>query len=161
MEQRKTQRILQQISKIKEKQILMIIIENHKGYEKYLQSIVDILPPDYLDVHEPQIHDIIMRYKTLTETNQDLLSEVQHNQDQVEKHQATLQGLVKEKNDIIMVFNSKLGSRQKLLDKLKQETAYAEEELEKRTSLGKERVFIVDCKVLIFMDRCECYPKQN
>ena len=118
----------------------MYPLENHEGYEKYLQSIVDILPPDYLDVHEPQIHDIIMRYKTLTETNQDLLSEVQRNQDQVEQYQTTLQGLVKEKNDIIMVYNSKLGSKQKLLDKLKQETAYAEEELEKKTNLGKERV---------------------
>ncbi len=101
---------------------------------------MDILPPDYLDVHEPQIHDIIMRYKTLTETNQDLLSEVQRNQDQVEQYQTSLQGLVKEKNDLIMVYNSRLGSKQKLLDKLKQETAYAEEALEKKTNLGKERV---------------------
>lgn len=81
-----------------------------------------------------------MRYKTLTETNQDLFSDVQQNQDQIEKHQNELQGLIKEKNDMIMVYNSKLGTKQKMLDKLKQETAYAEEELEKKTSLGKEQV---------------------
>ena len=81
-----------------------------------------------------------MRYKTLTETNQDLFSDVQQNQDQIEKHQNALQGLVKEKNDMIMVYNSKLGSRQKMFDKLKQETAYAEEALEQKTNLGKERV---------------------
>jgi chromosome segregation ATPase len=109
-------------------------------YEEYLQSIVDILPPDYLDVHEPQINDIIMRYNTLRETNQDLMSEVQNNQDEIEKAHQTLQGLIKENNDLILVYNSKLGSKQKTLDKLKQESAYIQESLEERDNTGKERV---------------------
>ncbi|KAJ3337611.1 hypothetical protein HDU91_001425, partial [Kappamyces sp. JEL0680] len=114
-------------------------IKQHEGYERYLQSIVDILPPDYLDVHEPQINDIIMRYKTLTETNQDLFEEAQRNNDEIEKSQARLLGLVKEKNDMIMVDNSKLGSKQKLLDKLKQQNLNAEEEVEKKNNAGRER----------------------
>lgn len=117
-----------------------MILEQHQGYERYLQSIVDVLPPDYLNVHEPQINDILMRYKTLVETNQDLISVVQHNQDDIEKAQSTLLGLVKERNDLIMVYNSKLGMRQKTLDKLKQESAYLEEGLEERDNTGKERV---------------------
>jgi hypothetical protein len=117
-----------------------LIVERHQGYEGYLQSIVDILPPDYLDVHEPQINDIIMRYKTLTETNQDLFDELKKNNDQIEKAQARLQGLVKEKNDMIMVDNSKLGSKQKILDKLKQQNLNAEEEVEKKNNAGRERV---------------------
>ncbi len=117
-----------------------MIVERHQGYEGYLQSIVDILPPDYLDVHEPQINDIIMRYKTLTETNQDLFDELKKNNDQIEKAQARLQGLVKEKNDMIMVDNSKLGSKQKILDKLKQQNLNAEEEVEKKNNAGRERV---------------------
>lgn len=91
-------------------------------------------------MHEPQINDIIMRYKTLTETNQDLFEEAQRNNDEIEKSQARLLGLVKEKNDMIMVDNSKLGSKQKLLDKLKQQNLNAEEEVEKKNNAGRERV---------------------
>lgn len=81
-----------------------------------------------------------MRHKTLVETNQDLFSVVQHNQDDIEKSHMTLQGLVKDKNDLIMVYNSKLASKQKILDKLKQQSAYLEEGLEERDNTGKERV---------------------
>jgi hypothetical protein len=114
--------------------------EMHQPYEAYLQSIVDALPPDYLDVHEPQINDIIMRYNTLIETNQDLVSIVQKNQDDIEQAHVSLQGLVKENNDLILVYNSKLGTKQKQLDKLKKDTAYIEEGLEERDNTGKERV---------------------
>lgn len=105
-----------------------------------MQSIVDVLPPDYLDVHEPQINDILMRHKTLVETNQDLINEIQNAQDEIEKGQQTLNNLIKDKNDLILVSNSKLGSKQKMLDKLKKECAYLEESLQERDNTGKERV---------------------
>ncbi len=129
-------------SEWKKSKLITEEIKSHQAYEKYLQSIVDALPPNYLDVHEPQINDIIMRYNTLTETNQDLVSIVQKNQDEIENAHSTLKGLVKEKNDLILVYNSKLGSKQKILDKLKKETAYLEEGIEERDNTGKERVKI-------------------
>ena len=60
-----------------------------------MQSIVNILPPDYLDINEPHINDIIMRYKTLDETNQDLMDIVQRNSDEIETNQAILTSLIK------------------------------------------------------------------
>lgn len=81
-----------------------------------------------------------MRYNTLNETNQDLVSIVQTNQDEIEKAHQTLQGLIKDKNNLILVYNSKLGTKQKTLDKLKQESAYIQERLEERDNTGKERV---------------------
>ncbi|KAI8922618.1 hypothetical protein BC831DRAFT_474976 [Entophlyctis helioformis] len=119
------------------------MIKKHQIYEKYLQSIVDILPPDYLDVNEPHINDIIMRHKTLVETNEDLKAVVQRNQDDIEKQQGILAGLIKEKNDLILVYNSKLGTQQKYLDKLKQDCAYLEQRLEERDNTGKERMRIL------------------
>lgn len=116
------------------------LIKNHQEYEGYLQSIVDVLPPDYLDVHEPQINDIIMRYKTLIETNQDLCKEAERNHEWIEKAQGTLQGLVKDKNDLLLVTNSNLGSKQKTLDKIKEENLSREGEVEQKNNLGKERV---------------------
>ncbi|KAJ3269894.1 Coiled-coil domain-containing protein 42 [Terramyces sp. JEL0728] len=144
----------------KSKSVLKLI-KQHQGYERYLQSIVDVLPPDYLNVHEPQINDILMRHKTLVETNQDLISVVQHNQDDIETAQSTLLGLVKERNDLIMVYNSKLGTRQKTLDKLKQESAYLEEGLEERDNTGKERLRMLSETKLAIDDLYERIKDQN
>ena len=130
VEQKKSDRILQ-------------LIKRHQKYENYLQSIVDILPPDYLDVNEPHINDIIMRHKTLNETNNDLISVVQTNQDEIEKLQTSLASLVKEKNDLILVYNSKLGTQQKYLDKLKQECAYQQQRIEERDNTRRERVIYI------------------
>ncbi|KAH6574844.1 hypothetical protein BASA60_005315 [Batrachochytrium salamandrivorans] len=71
------------------------LINRHKVYERYLQSIIDVLPPDYLDVNEPHINDIIMRHNTLVKTNDELKSIVQINQDDIGRLQGTLTGLIK------------------------------------------------------------------
>ncbi|KAJ3101996.1 hypothetical protein HDU97_000909 [Phlyctochytrium planicorne] len=115
------------------------LIKSYQIFEKYLQSVVDVLPPDYLDVNEPHINDILMRYKTLVETNEDLIRILQQSQDTIEKEATTLAELIKEKNDLILVYNSKLGTQQKRLDKLKLESAYTEQKLEERDNTGKER----------------------
>ncbi|KAJ3216107.1 hypothetical protein HDU67_009908 [Dinochytrium kinnereticum] len=116
------------------------LIKSYQIYEKYLQSVVDILPPDYLDVNEPHINDILMRYKTLVETNEDLIQMLQSSQDTIEREATALTELIKEKNDLILVYNSKLGIQQKRLDKLKLESAYTEQKLEERDNTGKERM---------------------
>ncbi|KAH9268172.1 hypothetical protein BASA84_000367 [Batrachochytrium salamandrivorans] len=119
------------------------LINRHKVYERYLQSIIDVLPPDYLDVNEPHINDIIMRHNTLVKTNDELKSIVQINQDDIGRLQGTLTGLIKDKNDLILVYNSKLGTQQKYLDKLRQDCAYLEQRLEERDSTSKERMRIL------------------
>ncbi|KAI8826081.1 uncharacterized protein EV422DRAFT_563890 [Fimicolochytrium jonesii] len=116
------------------------LIKKYEIYEAYLQSVVDVLPPEYLDVNEPHINDILMRHKTLVETNDDLRQAVQKSQDEIESEQTRLGELVKEKNDLILVQNSTLGTQQKRLDQLKQECAYLEQRLEERDNTGKERM---------------------
>ncbi|KAI9203218.1 uncharacterized protein BJ171DRAFT_511159 [Polychytrium aggregatum] len=143
------QRQLQE-EQIKAKKILSML-KKYKVYEQYLQSVVDILPQDYLDVNEPHINDILMRYKTLIETNQDLIQMVQVYQDQMEKEQSTLAELIKDKQDLILVFNSQLGTQQKKYDSLKQHCAYLAEKLEERDKTGKERMRTLgEAKLAIF-----------
>ncbi|KAJ3085909.1 Cilia- and flagella-associated protein 73 [Quaeritorhiza haematococci] len=122
---------------------IMRMIKKYQVYERYLQSVVDILPPDYLDVNEPHINDILMRHKTLEETNEDLIRSVQKSQDDIEKEQGVLAALIKAKNDTILVYNSTLGTQQKKLDKLKQQCAYLESKLEQRDRTGKERMRVL------------------
>ncbi|KAI9009606.1 hypothetical protein BC832DRAFT_551910 [Gaertneriomyces semiglobifer] len=119
---------------------ILQLIKKYQVYEQYLQSVVEILPPEYLDVNEPHINDILMRHKTLIETNEDLMGTVQQSQDEIERQQAALVELVKEKNDLILVYNSTLGTQQKRLDRLKQECAFLEQRLEERDNTGKERM---------------------
>ncbi|KAI9343424.1 hypothetical protein DFJ73DRAFT_841517 [Zopfochytrium polystomum] len=124
-------------------ELVVKMTKKYKIYEQYLQSVVDILPPDYLDINEFHINDILMRHKTLVETNEDLIAMLQQTQDNVEKANAFLSDLVKEKNDQILVYNSQLGTQQKKLDKQKQESAYLEQRLEERDRSGKERMRIL------------------
>ncbi|KAI8909721.1 hypothetical protein EDD86DRAFT_247071 [Gorgonomyces haynaldii] len=135
-------------------QRVVMLIKRHEKYEKYLQSIVDILPPDYLDVNEPHINDILMRHKTLTETNQDLISVVQKNQDEIESLHTKLAALVKEKNDLILVYNSKLGTQQKHLDKLKQDCAYYQQRIEERDNTLMRLLSATKLAIDDLYDRC-------
>lgn len=72
-----------------------MIQEKHKIYEDYLQSVVDSLPSDYLDINEPHINDVLMRHKTLLETNEDLIKTVQRFQDSIEDEQNRLATVIK------------------------------------------------------------------
>ncbi|KAJ3061895.1 hypothetical protein HDU98_002218 [Podochytrium sp. JEL0797] len=118
---------------------ILRLIKKYQIYENYLQSVVDTLPSDYLDMNEPHVNDIIMRHKTLVETNLDLIHMVTQSQDEIEERGGSLAALIKNKNDLILVYNSKLGTQQKYLDKLKQESAYKEQRIEERDKTGKER----------------------
>jgi hypothetical protein len=109
-------------------------------YENYLQSIIDILPPDYLDTSEPQISDLIMRYNTLRETNSDLISVVQKTRNHIAASQADFARVIKANNDLILVSNAQLGLRQQYLDKLKQDCADQEQLIERKDHIQKERV---------------------
>jgi hypothetical protein len=99
-----------------------------------------VLPPNYLDVNEPQILDILIRYKTLKETQQDLTNEVRENQEKVLDSESKLQKLFKEKNDNLMINTSKLARQQKLLEKKKVANQVFQEEIERKTVLGQEGV---------------------
>ncbi|KAJ3392545.1 hypothetical protein HDU92_008304 [Lobulomyces angularis] len=122
---------------------ILTMLQKYKIFERYLQSAVDILPTDYLDVNEPHINDILMRHKTLVETNEDLMSMLQSFQDEIEKEQKGLQLSIKNKNDEILVYNSTLGFQQKKLDKMKQNCANLEQKQEEKDRTGKERMRIL------------------
>ncbi|KAI9104799.1 hypothetical protein DFS34DRAFT_213884 [Phlyctochytrium arcticum] len=119
---------------------ILRLIKRYQIYETYLQTVVNLLPPDYLDIPEPHINDILLRHKTLTETQSTLMDTLLATQDAIESHQNRLTDLVKEKNDWILVYNSTLGTLQKRLDERRLECAYVEQRLEERDNTGKERM---------------------
>jgi predicted DNA-binding protein YlxM (UPF0122 family) len=102
--------------------------------------MVNVLPTDYAEVNEPHIHDIIMRFKTLNETRNDLVLQLQEMSDTIEKEQMTLADKIKHNNDLVLVYNSKLGLYQKKLDKMKQNTSYLEQKIQEKENIGKRQV---------------------
>lgn len=96
-----------------------------------------------MDVNEPQIIDILTRFKTLKETRQDLAKEVQANQDSILESETRLQKMIKDKNDFVLINTSKLAAQQKYLEKKKAENQALQENIERQNSIGQERVFRV------------------
>lgn len=87
--------------------LVVRLIAKHHVFETYLQSIVDIVPPEYLDSAEPRIKDLILRHSTLIETNTDLLANVKLNQDHIETSRNELTTVMEDRSNSILVFNQK------------------------------------------------------
>eukprot|EP01135_Chromosphaera_perkinsii_P002731 Nk52_evm99s226 gene=Nk52_evmTU99s226 len=115
----------------------------YEMYEKYLQQTVNSLPADYLESQEPHIKDIMMRYNTLKQTNEDLVLQVQKYYDEVEKKQQKIFSLEKEKTNKVMVFNSTLAIKQKALETIKGKVANLEQEITE-----KEKGTLYSCRLL-------------
>lgn len=109
-------------------------------YEKYLHMVVTNLPSDYMDINDPSINDILMRYTTLIETNADLRRIHQKNLDNIEMLHNQFTALLKANSDMILVINSELGSDQKRLDKSRQWSSAMEKKMEDKNRTGMVRM---------------------
>jgi len=140
------------------------LLKKYYIYEEYLQSVVKILPHNYLDVNEPHINDIIMRHTTLIETKKDLKQMSVSNQEEIEKEQLNYTATRKDKNNMILVYNSQLDSLQKKYDQTKINSAYLEQHIQEQNKLNKERMRILgEAKLAInnLYERAESRNKQN
>eukprot|EP00833_Pecoramyces_ruminatium_P003161 jgi/Orpsp1_1/1177193/evm.model.c7180000060521.1 len=140
------------------------LLKKYYIYEEYLQSVVNILPHNYLDVNEPHINDVIMRHTTLIETQKDLKDMVVYNQEEIENEQVRYTADRKDKNNLILVYNSQLDSLQKKYDMTKTNCAYLEQHIQEQNKLNKERMRILgEAKLAInnLYERAESRNKQN
>ena len=121
-------------------------IKGLRIYETYLKSVVQILPTNYFNTNEPTINDILLRHKTLSETNADLVKSIEYNQQHMEKEQDKLAKILREKDDTILVFNSQLGSTQKEYEKRLQDMHVKEQRQDEYYKSVKEKVFCFKTK---------------
>ncbi|TPX31276.1 hypothetical protein SeMB42_g07785 [Synchytrium endobioticum] len=121
----------------------MKLTNAYQAYEAYLQKVVDSLPPDYLEINEPHITDILARHGTLVDTASDLSKVLQRRHEEIELCQIRLAALMKERSDQVLLCNSMLGTKQKKLDGVRQQCALLEQRLEERDRTGKERMRIL------------------
>lgn len=128
------------VLEVQKKQEIFESINLHRQYEDYLQSVIRILPPNYFNTNEPTINDILLRYKTLHETNMDLVESIEKNQQSVETCQEKLSKMIKENDDQVLVYNAMLGQQQKEYDKIVQDGQIKEQRNDEYHKSVKEKV---------------------
>ncbi|RKO97592.1 hypothetical protein CXG81DRAFT_5991, partial [Caulochytrium protostelioides] len=89
-------------------------------YERYLQSVMDAMPPEYLGSSEAHLNDILLRYRTLKETLNTAKDDLIQTTADLDAQQQTLAAKQKEKNNLALVYNSAIGTKQKQLEERKQ-----------------------------------------
>lgn len=85
-----------------------VILGKYQKYDEFLQSVVVSLPAEYLDTSDPHINDILLRYKTLSETNADLATNARNNTELIEKLQLQLNDVLKKLDNESMVSNAQM-----------------------------------------------------
>ncbi|CAG5127421.1 unnamed protein product [Candidula unifasciata] len=72
-------------------QALQTKLRKYKVYEEYLQNVVDAMPEDYLPATEDKIKSLMMRYKTLSESNKHLVNNLEAMADELEECKIVLE----------------------------------------------------------------------
>lgn len=139
-------------------------LKSHEMYKIFLQNVVDSLPDDYIEITDPHIRDIMMRHRTLNETNEQLKDQAQFTYDEIERCQAGLSELMKERNNSSMVCNSTVASLQKELEHKLHANANLEQQIIDREKLSKEQcreVGEIKMAVLNLNERCQPVHNPN
>lgn len=91
-------------------------LAKYSVYEKFLMKVLDQLPEDYLEANDSMLMGIMMRFRTLSATNQSLVQMLIDTSDQVETEQQKLQDLNQEHTQDLLLMNSELAALQEKLE---------------------------------------------
>lgn len=95
-------------------------LARYSVYEKFLMKVLDQLPEDYLEANDSMLMGIMMRFRTLSATNQSLVQMLGDTSDQVESEQQKLQDLNQEHTQNLLLMNSELAALQEKLEETEQ-----------------------------------------
>ncbi|PVD32298.1 hypothetical protein C0Q70_07731 [Pomacea canaliculata] len=71
-------------------------LQKYKKYEEYLIRVIDAMPEDYLPSSEDKVKGLMMRHRTLSESNGDLITNVVNMADELEDLKQVLENLKQE-----------------------------------------------------------------
>lgn len=91
-------------------------LSKYSIYEKFLMKVLDQLPEDYLEASDSMLMGIMMRFRTLSATNQSLVQMLSDTSDQVEAEQQKLQDMNQEHTRNLLLMNSELAALQQNLE---------------------------------------------
>lgn len=108
-------------------------------YEKYLLRVLDRLPEDYLEMSDSMLMGVMMRFRTLSSTNQTLVQMLSDKADQLEKEQQQLQDMNLEHTQCLLLKNSKLATLQEQLEDAIQRNAKLDQQLIDRKATFRQQ----------------------
>jgi hypothetical protein len=115
-----------------------------KKFEKFLQDLlVEHFNTGLQDGNEPHINDILIRFKTLSETNVDLMQVMQANNEKVDKLQVQLMHLQAQKAENSLRLNSELSRLKEIYEKQIIRTSKLEQTVEEMQVNGKQKMRMV------------------
>ncbi|KAK3609297.1 hypothetical protein CHS0354_038005 [Potamilus streckersoni] len=115
---REYETLCEQMEELKERQkYLEDKLAKYKKFEEYLLHVIDVMPEDYLPVTDDKIKGLMMRHRTLSESNKALIDNLESMSDELEKLKTELDELKQEHNKRTISINSQLSILQQTHDK--------------------------------------------
>ena len=115
-------------------------VEKYRAYETYLAQSTGILPANFIEFNEPNVQDVILRFKTFAETNADLRKANQSDSEQIEQRQLKLKSLELNHTENMMLLNAQLSDIQKKLERNKAANTKLEQKTEDILQGSKEKM---------------------
>ncbi|KAI0241886.1 hypothetical protein LSAT2_015740 [Lamellibrachia satsuma] len=91
-------------------------LDAYKQYEEFLMQVIAILPEDYLEVNDTKLNSLMMRHRTLSDTNDSLVSNIINITDELEQRKQDMEKLLQEHDKLKLSINSQLSLKQKKLE---------------------------------------------
>ncbi|XP_076464396.1 coiled-coil domain-containing protein 42 homolog [Babylonia areolata] len=89
--------LLEQLEELKARhEYLANKLVKYKKFEEYLMRVIEAMPEDYLPSSEDKVKGLMMRHRTLSESNMDLIENVEFMQDELEKIKGELETMKQE-----------------------------------------------------------------
>lgn len=118
-------------------------VNQYKRFEEYLLKVIDIMPEDYIQ-DDDKIKGLMMRHKTLSESNKDLVDNLVHMGDEIEHLKKELDDMKTDHDKRKVSINSHLAKLQNQQDKRQDSNKQQEQQFasnqgdmrKRRTELG-------------------------
>lgn len=143
-----------ELNTLRQRQIeLQKRVEKCSSYEKYLVKVLEIIPEDYIEnSSDSMLLGIMMRFKTLSSTNQLLTDALTSKTDEVKVQQQIIQDIEQQHNQQLLIDSSELASLQHQLENQTEGNARQEHSLQTRgetyrnqsTILGKVKLAVTN-----------------
>ncbi|XP_041353040.1 cilia- and flagella-associated protein 73-like [Gigantopelta aegis] len=108
-------------------------LAKYKKYEDFLMQVIDAMPEDYLPPSEDKVKGMMMRHRTLNDSNLDLVGHLERIEDQLEELKCELTELNKEHSKLKMFNNSELSR----LQDIHEDQVESNEEMEQSFHMSK------------------------
>ncbi|KAK7468099.1 hypothetical protein BaRGS_00036682 [Batillaria attramentaria] len=113
------EQLLEQLEELKARHAYLANrLVKYKKFEDYLMRVIEAMPEDYLPSSEDKVKGLMMRHRTLSESNQDLIKNVEYMVDKLEELKQELESLKQEHDKQKVSDSSTLARLQGISDKL-------------------------------------------